>query len=604
MAEIFISYSNQDRAFVDLLVEALKQAGRSVWYDSKLSGGAVFSEEIEREIHAADVVLTVWSRSSISSRWVADESEIGRDEGKLVPISLDGSAPPIGFRQYQAIDFSDWNKRADDPLFAQLTASFDKVTGQAPSAPIPKREGARVYDQKSRKGVYAGGVVAVLVALGFAWKFVVPEMNLEEPVTDVASSAARDSEIIPVPGFGGRGAVAVMPFRNLSEDGANAYIGDGLTEDILTSVQAWGTFPVVSRSSTAVYKDQAVDIPTIASTLGVRYVVDGSVQRVGDQVRVSAQLIDAVTDAQIWSRQYDREMVDVFAIQDDITKEIVTAIVPEITRSESRRVADLHPESLEAWEMTMKAQVLITNGKYETSIEAKEMLEDALERDPGYALAHVRLAEVCHDLGEYFWQYQTEEASIGYHRLGIDHARRAVGINPNLVEARIWLGHLLLHAGQLSEGVVQLRKGVEINPSHGQMRAEYGFGLALYGDTDHALEEIEIALKLSPSDPRKDRITIFKSLALLYAEDYELASVQARQVIDTMPGSHLSIFAYIVEMSSLVRLGKDDEVARVAEEFRERFDRLNWNMLSRGAWTGEQLDQVERDLRSIDVVAN
>ncbi len=462
----------------------------------------------------------------------------------------------------------------------------------------------------------------LVVALGYfiyESRFTLEEPSIDNSSqnssTDTATVADKSLELIvtrenvqngtslPIPGFSGRHALAVLPFADLSADGDNEHIADGIAENILTSIQAWGTFPVLSRSSTFVYKGKPVDIPRVAEALGVRYILEGSVQRSGDTIRVTAQLIDAETDSHLWAKKYDRELTDVFAIQDDITEQIVTSIVPEITRSVSKRVASIHPSDLAAWELTMKAQALIVKGQYETTLEAKVMLEDALIREPDYALAHIRLAEVGHDLGEYLWRQQTERQSVQYHAVALQNARRAVELDPTLVEGRIWLGHLLLHHREIERGVAELRKGVLLNPSHGQMRGEYGFGLALAGKSDRALEELALAFELSPNDPRQDRIKIFQALTHLYAGDNENAANSARRWIETRPGSNLMIFAYIVEVSAYVRLGQIEKAHVSANEFKSHFGLINWVAITRGAWTEAELNRVEQNLRLVSLIA-
>jgi TolB-like protein len=606
LADIFVSYSREDKAKVTDLVDRLSATGWTVWCDTHLAGGAVFSEEIEREINEAKVVLVVWSEASVKSKWVADEAEMGRDAGKLVPISIDGSMPPIGFRQYQSIDFSGQGGEASKASFAALLSSceplLDRGARDVPLPPAVKDQGKFEFTP----GILLGGA-AVVLALVVGAFFIIggnqSEVADKSEATQISSEESNRAVDIPVPGFGGRGAIAVLPFANLSQNSEDDHIGDGITEDVLTSLQSWGTFKVISRSSTLAYKDKAVDIPTVASTLGARYILEGSVRRAGDRIRVTAQLIDAETDSHLWAENYDRKMVDVFAIQDDISEQIAISIAPEINRSETRRVASIHPADLTTWEMTMRAQSLTLVGHYDSAIAAKKMLEEALERDPNYALAHVRLAELGHDLGEYYWQHQTVEASDAYHAEALAHARKAVELNPTLVEARIWLGHLLLHNRQVAQGVLQLREGVKINPSHGQMRAEYGFGLTMSGEPEQALEELELALKLSPNDPRIDRITIFQALTHHYAGSYEMAAKGARGMIDSRRGSQLMVFAYLVEVSSYVQLEELEKARISADEFKTDFGLVNWTMIERGAWTEEQINLVERDLRLMGMVA-
>lgn len=479
------------------------------------------------------------------------------------------------------------------PVALILAWAFEVTPdGQDPSDASHKRTGV------PRSLVFSYIAVVVIAGLG---------LIVFMPTSDEGSEASNtkvnlDGAGIPVPGYGGRGAVAVLPFLNMSADGANEHIADGITEDILTSLQGWGVFPVLSRSSTFVYKGQAVDIPVVAAKLGVRYLLEGSVQTSGDTIRITAQLIDAQTDSHLWAKKYDRQMSDVFAIQDEISQQIVTAIAPEITRSELKRVARLHPDDLASWELTMKAQLLVSRGEFEAALEAKRMLEEALIREPGYALAHARLAEICHDLGEFYWNHQGVEESDLYHTLGREHARRAVELSPSLVDARIWYGHLLLHNREFERGVNQLRQAVELNPSHGQARAEFGFGLALVDETDAALKELEIARRLSPNDPRNDRIDTFEALVFLYAGNNPSARKSGRRVIDAHYGEQYAVWAYIVEVSALVRMKEREAAQASADEYKSRYGAVNWTMISRGAWTAAELDHVEKNLRSVGLL--
>lgn len=475
------------------------------------------------------------------------------------------------------------------PIALILAWAFDiKPDGASP-------EGGSAVQLTPQIIAVFGGLIGAF-ALGLYLLAPSGDDKAESSAIAEASSEQEAPDIIAVPGFGGRGALAVMPFRDMSAGGANEHIADGIAEDILTSIQAWGTFPVLSRSSTFAYKGQAVDIPTVAAALGVRYILEGSVQRAGDKIRVTAQLIDAETDSHLWAQKFDRELADVFAIQDEITEEIATAIYPEITRSEISRVASLRPADLEAWELTMKAQALIQKAEYETSLEAKKMLEDALAREPDYALAHVYLAEIGHNFGEFLGQVTGEQETQAYFLEALAHARVAVELEPSLVQGRIWLGHLLLHQREYERAVVQLYKGVELNPSHGQMRAEYGFGLILVGETDAALRELNKANELSPNDPRKDRIGAFMSMAHLYAENNEEAASVSKDLIDFYPDSLQAAYAYVVNVCANVRLGQTETARVIADQYKSYFGFLDWSQVSRSIWTEEQLNQMKGEL--------
>jgi TolB-like protein len=403
-------------------------------------------------------------------------------------------------------------------------------------------------------------------------------------------------------GLGERAAVAVLPFEDLSPDQSQVHFADGIADEIRTSLQAWGAFPVISRGSTFEYRDRRVDVPTIAAELGVRYVVEGGVRVDGDAVRVTSQLVDAESDTQLWADRFDGELRDVFAVQDEIAERIATAIAPEITRSEMRRATRNGPKDLAAWELVLRAQAILANQTQESAEQARGLLELALERDPGYALAYARLAEIGHDTSNNMSREFGNEAAIAALDAALDQARQAVQLDPSLVDARIWYGHLLLHHRFVAEGLVQLEEAVRLNPSHAQAHAELAFGLAMKGDVETAMSELSIATRLSPNDPRNDRIMSFEALAKLYAGDDPGAAESARRVISAQPGSPVVLVAAVVEISALARQGRTDEALQRAAEFEEAYGPIDWPAFARGAWTEAELARVRADLVAVEML--
>jgi adenylate cyclase len=418
----------------------------------------------------------------------------------------------------------------------------------------------------------------------------------------ILEPAESTGPAISVPGLGDRGAIAVMPFENLSEDGSDAHFAEGIADDIVTSLQGWAAFPVISRSSTRAYRGQDMSPPSVAAALGVRYLLIGSVRTADAHVRVTAQLIDAETDTQLWAETFDRTLEDVFAIQDEITQEIVTAIAPEMTRSEMRRGAVEHPADLATWELVVRAQALVLEGDYQAVLKARELLLLAIEREPGYALAYALLAEIGHDTSNYYSRIVGDEAASAALREGLDHAREAVRLNPSLVDARVWHGHLLLHDRQVELGLQELQEAVRLNPSHAQARAELSLGLAIAGEVDAALSELERAYRLGPNDPHNDRIRTFEALAHLYANQNEEAAASARRIIDSQIGSALNVYPYVVEVSALIREGRIEEARASVAEFRSHHGELDWPAIDRGAWSQEQLNRVREDLMTAGMI--
>ena len=252
MADVFISYAREDGETADRLAAEIEVAGLVCWWDKRLDGGTRFPEKIEAELMAARAVVVIWTRHSIASHWVADEACIARDRGRLVPVSFDNTLPPLGFRQFQVIALPRELDR-ESTGFRRLLATIERLGVEvAPSASEPQ---------------------PAWPAIGIA-----PEVVLRRP------------------------AVAVLPFLNLSDDPAQEYFADGIAEDLITNLSAWRWFPVIARNSTFVYKGHAVSLKQVGQELGARYVVEGSVRRAGERVRISAKLVDAETDQSLWPR--------------------------------------------------------------------------------------------------------------------------------------------------------------------------------------------------------------------------------------------------------------------------------------------------------------
>jgi tetratricopeptide (TPR) repeat protein len=267
-----------------------------------------------------------------------------------------------------------------------------------------------------------------------------------------------------------------------------------------------------------------------------------------------------------------------------------------------RRGAVERPADLATWELVIKAQALILEGTYETAMEAEALLRKSIKWEPGYAVSYSRLAEIGHNIAVYYSGIVGNDAASAALAEALDNAQHAARLSPLLVDARMWYGHLLLHHRRVDDGLRELREAVRINPSHAQARSELSLGLAISGEVDSALHELSVAFRLSPNDPRNDRIQTSEALAYLYADRYEEAAESARRVIDSQKGSGLSTFAYVVEVSALVRLGRIREAKTSADEYEGYFGALSWSAIERGAWSQSQLDRVRRDLQQVEMI--
>jgi adenylate cyclase len=382
MADVFISYARPDQAAAEKLAQLLIGAGHSVWWDRNIEGGAAFAKTIERELNAASVVVVLWSKHACDSDWVTDEAAIARDKGALLPISLDGTAQPIGFRQYQAIDFAGWHGGADEPRVQALLSAIASRLGAATTAP-PRKTAAR----KRPYAVYAGVTTATVAAALVAFAFL--QRQGKESGSDVGGTAeVKFAE----------GSVAVLPFVALSSGEDDGYFADGLTEEIINALTTVPDLLVTARTSAFHFKGKDTPVPEIARALGVAHVVEGSVRRSGKQARIAAQLIRAADGFHLWSNTYDRPLDDAFAVQTDIAEHVAAALGVLLDDRQRRMMADAGVRDVDAFIAYQRALELFNRAHNDGPLvpllaQANVEFDVAIARAPDFAQAHFQHAD-------------------------------------------------------------------------------------------------------------------------------------------------------------------------------------------------------------------
>ena len=309
MTDVFVSYARADKARVAPLVAAIEAMGWSVWWDPEIDPGQEFDRRIAAELEAAAAVLVVWTPNSVGSRWVRGEAREGAERGILVPVRFDGARLPIDVRALHTIDFDDWG---EDPRSPQLQE-------------VLRALGAMIARQRPPQ------------------------------------SATAESDSVPPAGPVGpaRVGICVLPFANMSGDPEQEHFIDGITEDIITELSRWRRLlEVRSRSASFRYRGVAVNIKQVARELNVRFVVEGSVRRMGERIRISAQLIDTETGSHIWGEKFDRELAGIFSVQDQVVQTIVSTLVGRVQVSDVERARRKPPSSLAAYEYVLKANAL------------------------------------------------------------------------------------------------------------------------------------------------------------------------------------------------------------------------------------------------------
>jgi TolB-like protein/Flp pilus assembly protein TadD len=324
-------------------------------------------------------------------------------------------------------------------------------------------------------------------------------------------------------------SIAVLPFENLSGDPNNAYFTEGVQEEILTRLSKIADLKVISRTSTQRFKSSPDNLPQIAKQLGVANILEGSVQKAADQVRVSVQLINAASDAHLWAESFDRKLTDIFAVETDIAKAIAETLRVRLTGAEQQQLAKRPTENLKAFQYYMQGRGYTQRRTREDLLEAVRYCEKAIEEDRNYALAYAGLTDAYQQLGVYGYI-----APIEGRRKAEEAARKALALDQNLAEAHVAFGqvYVAFAPSNFSLGDRELRHAIELSPSLALAHFYLGISLVRQGRIDESLEEL---LKARELDPLSSVIARSAALPYYLKRDYVRALELLRQANELGP---------------------------------------------------------------------
>jgi adenylate cyclase len=332
-------------------------------------------------------------------------------------------------------------------------------------------------------------------------------------------SAAAAARALP-----DRPSIAVLPFHNVSGDPEQEYFVDGITEDIITALSKWRWFLVIARNSTFAYKGKSIDLKEVSRDLGVRYVLEGSMRRAGQRVRISSQLINTAKGTHLWADRYDRDLTDIFAVQDDITSRVAAAIEPALSRAETQRVIAKRPENMGAWDYCQRGFWHVHKGTRTDGITAYDLFKQALALDPNLADAHLGLARAL----IVQWDYDSVEDFAPFVRQARESALQAVALDSENPEAQYVLAQTSLWAGDARTAIAHASRAVELNGNFALGHFYLSIAFSLDGRHDEALEAIETGWRLSPRDPRASTWLANKARVLYHLRRYERRSMPRR----------------------------------------------------------------------------
>jgi TolB-like protein/Tfp pilus assembly protein PilF len=390
-----------------------------------------------------------------------------------------------------------------------------------------------------------------------------PSLESSSSLRKAEPPAAADEVPAPALVLPEKPSIAVLPFLNLSGDPEQEYFTDGVVEDIIAAMSRIRWLFVIARNSSFTYKGRAVDVKQVSRELGVRYVLEGSVRRAANRVRITGQLIDATTGAHLWAERFESTLDDIFELQDQVAASVVGAIAPQLERAELERGKCKPTENLNAYDYYLRGTAHLNHGTKEAISEALVHFDKAIGLDPNFASAYA-MAAWC-----YLWRKvngwtvdRPREAAEG-ERL----ARRAVELGRDDAVALTRGGHALAHfVGDLDGGIAFLDRALLLNPNLASAWFLGGYLRAWHGESDSAIECFARAMRLSPLDPELYRMQAGTAMAHLFAGRFDTASSWAEKAFRDLP-SFLLVVGIIAASHALA--GRTDEARRAMYQLRQ-----------------------------------
>ena len=523
--DIFLSYNREDSDTARRFAEGLEREGFSVWWDQTLRSGEAYDEVTEAALKSAKAVVVLWSPRSVVSRWVRAEATIADRNKTLLPVMIEPCERPIMFELTQTAELGHWTGDAGDKAWRAFLADLQFMVGTpiAPQKPEPR------------------------------------------------GPAPASSHLNAKPN------VLILPFVNMGGDAEQEYFSDGVTEDIITDLGRVAALSLVSRNMAFSLKGKTVATAQLAETLHVTHILEGSVRKSGDRVRITAQLMDAATDTQVWAERFDRTLDDIFAIQDDISKAVVAALKLHLAPAEQRAIERRPTSNPEAYELFLMARQFGRTGSERMKPLIVRICRRVVKIDPGFALAWAHLSFAEAEIS----QRNAVDYSI---ESALASARRALEVDPDLAEAHAAMAEALLRGANqdLGAGEPYIVTALRLDPDCFEANMIAGHIYIGQHRWEEAVQYLEIACTLDQDAYRPAGMVIQAYSGLgdhnnaLAAARRALARCEKILAIEPDHGGALGFF-----VTSLVELGEVDrarEWTRRAVLFDPDNTRLHYNL--------------------------
>jgi adenylate cyclase len=375
-----------------------------------------------------------------------------------------------------------------------------------------------------RMPILAGVVAVLALAVGVGiWQFYMRRSSIDP--------ASENKMTFPLPD---KPSIAVLPFANMSGDPEQEYFSDGLTEEIITALSKVPKLFVIARNSVFTYKGKPVKVNQVAEELGVRYVLEGSIRKAGDQIRITAQLIDALSGHHLWAERYDRNLKEIFAVQDELTKNIITALQVKLTEGEQVRSSAKGTNNLEAYLKYLQSMVTVRQFNIESNALAKQLAQEAIALDPEYAMAY-RALSTAHQMDVWLGTSKSPKQSKAK---AMELLQKAIELDPTYAEAHGHLGFVFSMMGEHDKAVVKAEQAVALNPNSAYAHMVLGHTLRFAGRHEEAIPEYKKAIRLNPMPPTNYLFGL--GMAYSWTGQYEEAIKWCEKAVRQDPDSFLT----------------------------------------------------------------
>lgn len=476
---IFFSYSREDESRAFPIINLIEQAGFSVWWDGLLKGGTRFSQTTEAALDRAKAVVVLWSKTSVNSHWVHDEATRGRERLVLVPLSLDGTPPPLGFGQFQAIDLSRAKMSPKDTEIRRMIQAVASLHGAEPATAIPRP--VPLTPQINRRTAIAVGSAAVLVSSSVAaWQM---------GFLTQAAAANR---------------IAVLPFTNIGKDAKQTYLADGLCAEIRSILAQNGALEVIGQSSSESFANSKIDGIAIAKKLKADFLVDGAVQVEGGVIRITSELIEGKSGINRLPQSFEKPTRDILSVQREIAGAISAKLTNKIAAGNLTQVTLGGTADVRAFDHYLRGKDLYTHAKNEAEErEAVSQFEAAVAADAKFAAAHASKAK---SLIAVAGQYGSASEIKQYLGAAQISARKAIALAPKLAVAHSTLALLLFQDLDIKAARAPFDRSRQLGEGDAPVMALFAYYCAATGRDREAVVAVDRALLLDPLNAQVHRI--------------------------------------------------------------------------------------------------